>query len=86
MKRGNIFWVLLLVGTTVVFVVAGRVIANQHALTVPRKIVPAAAVLPPDRKFRDLRERDWLRVGLRVLQRRLDSLVADSARQLLSEP
>jgi hypothetical protein len=81
MKKRTILWVLLLVLTPVVFLAVGRKIATQDSLAIPRKIVPAAAVLPPDRRLRVERERDWLRVGLQVLQRRLDSLVQDSIKQ-----
>ena len=44
----------------------------------PEKIVPAA-VLPADGRLRDARERELLGAALRMLQRRMDSLAADSA-------
>jgi hypothetical protein len=80
MKRETILWGLLMVATAVFFVAVGWKMASPYSLHAPGKIVPAAVGLPRGRwLLREEREEELLGAALRVLQRRIDSLAADSA-------
>ncbi len=82
MKRKTTFWGIFLVGMSATCLIISLKISHLRYMNVPEKIVPAAVRMSPaQHRLPEIQERDWLRTGLRVLQRRLDSLVADSIKQ-----
>jgi cytochrome c-type biogenesis protein CcmH/NrfG len=81
MKRGNTFWGILLVVMLAACLIVSLKIGQWRVVRVPEKIIPAAVTMPSARHPQpEEQERGWLRTGLRVLERRLDSLVADSVK------
>jgi cytochrome c-type biogenesis protein CcmH/NrfG len=82
MKKDTVYGILMVAILAACLIIRLKT-GPWRLVRMPEKIIPAAAILPAEQhRIPEAQERDWLRTGLRVLQKRLDSLTADSIKQL----
>ena len=76
----KILWVFMVTCVLISVLLFGYSAGNQYSLHTPGQIVPAAITLPKDRQLlHDKGEEQLLAKVLQAMQRRIDSLAADSA-------